>query len=170
MNNEEIIEGFSKAFDEIDTKGDELINSTQFFQLYKQLMDDENLTKKKSDVIFSGIDISNSGTISKIEFMKVVKMEVYGDELAQYKLIFRAFDTKRIGALTTESVVSIGKFVGKHISKSEAETVLFNETGTKEGKMTFPVFFKMMTGRDIDPKADPYEGRLKSNSSCCLLI
>lgn len=170
MSDEEIIEKFEKIFDEADVNHSERINSQQFYPLYKQLMDDNSINQKKSDIIFRGIDIGETGTISKTEFMQLVKAEVYNDELSQYKLIFRAFDKERLGSLTTDSIVLIGDFTGKKMTKGEAEAVLYNETGSKEGKMTFPVFYKMMTGNDIDPKVDPYDGKLKPNSSCCLII
>lgn len=170
MSNEEIVAEFEKKYDELDVNKKDKIGRDEFYKLYKQLQKKDDIPKSNSDIIFSGIDFNNEGTISKFDFINFVKSEIYCDELNQYKIIFRSFDKDRNGALTTDSVIEIGKFVNKKITKKEAETILENETGSKNGKMTFPVFYKMMTGRDTDPKTDPYDGRLKSSSLCCLLL
>lgn len=170
LEKEEIVLDLEKKYEELDPGKKDKLPKDKFYEIIKLIPKNENISRENSDVIFRGIDFNNQGYISKFDFLSYVKAELYNDELNQYKIIFRAFDKNKDGALTMDSIVEIGKFANKRLSKKEVELTLENETGSKNGKITFPVFYKMMTNYDIDPKSDPYDGRLKSSSLCCLLI
>lgn len=170
MSDDYIVEKYEKRFDDYDTEKHDKIDKDAFNILYNEIQNKTTIHRDFTDIIFNGIDFNGTGYINKQDFISFVKSELYGDELQQYKIIFRAFDKSRTGALTTDDVIDIGRFVNKKITKREAELTLLSETGMKNGSMTFPVFYKMMTGRDTDPKTDPYDGRLKNHSLCCLLL
>ena len=164
---DERIAAFEKKFDELDNKKDGQMTDTEVHALYNEL-EGKECPKEESDVMFRGIDIDGSGKVSKEEFMELVKAIVNGDEMYTYKLIFRAFDKDRSTKLEIEEVMDIIKYCNKEITKEQAEELMEKTTGKKKGKWTFAMLYKLLTGKTIDEKFDPYDGKLKSG--CCLLI
>ncbi|EAY10226.1 EF hand family protein [Trichomonas vaginalis G3] len=166
MSDERIAQ-FEKKFDEMDTGKDGKMKAKEFNALYAEL-EGKECTQEESDVMFRGIDIDNSGTVTKEEFMDMVKAVVNNDDLYTYKLIFRAFDKDRSKALECKEVIAIHKYCGKEVTQEQVEKFMVEETGKKNGKITFAMLYKLLTGKKIAAETDPYDGKLKSK--CCLLL
>jgi len=164
---EELIATFEKKFDELDDGRDGTMKADEFFRLYKEL-EGKECPREESDVMFRGIDIDGSGEVSKAEFMDLVKAVVNKDQMYTYKLVFRAFDKDRSRALDANEVIDAAKYMGKDITKDDAETFLIKKTGKKDGKITFAMLYNLITEKTIADDFDPYDGKLKSG--CCLLI
>ena len=167
MSADERIAAFEKKFDDIDTKKTGKMDKATFNTLYNEL-EGKEMPREESDVMFDGIDIDNSGKVTKQEFMDLVRAIVNNNELYKIKLVFRAFDKDRSSLLDLKEVISIVKYTGKEITDEQAQTFVENQTGKKNGKISFANLYKLLTDKDIDPKTDPYDGKLKSG--CCLLI
>lgn len=164
---EERIAAFEKKFDELDNKKDGLMKPEEFFYLYKEL-EGKECTREESDVMFRGIDIDGSGEVSKEEYMDLVKAIVNDDKMYIYKLVFRAFDKDRSRSLEKDEVMDAAKYMGKEMTKEEAEEFITKKTGKKNGKITFAMLYNLITGKTLPDDFDAYDGKLKSG--CCLLI
>lgn len=162
------IEAFARKFDEMDQDKDGKMKPREFHNLYCEL-EGRECHMSESEVMFRGIDINGSGTVTKDEFLDLVRAIINDDRLYTYKLIFRAFDKNRSGALEVHEVVDIFKYCGKtEATIADGEAAMERATGKKKGKMTFAMLYRELSGRDIDKDTDPYDGKL--GSQCCLII
>lgn len=143
------------------------IDKRSFFKLYKKI--NPRIDEKRSNFVYRGIDFVNHGKISKTDFINFTKIFVYGDEVAYYKILFRALDNKRKASLGHSKVVLVGNIINRRITRAELRRILKQETGKDTGSITFPVFYKIFTGRDVNVKTDPYDGKIAKKSLCCTI-
>lgn len=163
----EQVDKFMEKFDEVDEKKKGSLDKTQFTTLFKQVMGGE-VTDEMAEIYFNGIDIDGSKSIGRDEFEAFVKAALEKDQEYTIKMAFRAFDKDRSKSLDCKEVQSIAKYCGKEMSDDEVKAAMKKQTGKESGKMTYAMIVKVITGKDIDAKADPYDGKLKSK--CCLLL
>ena len=164
---QDALQPFLAKFDEIDTKKKGVLDLAQFKKLFPEVMGGE-LTDDTAEMYFRGIDIDNSKTVSRQEFGEFVKAALDRDSLYTIKLAFRSFDKDRSKSLDAAEVKGIATYVGRDMTDEEVAAAMEKLTGKSKGKLTYPQVVKMITGKDIDKDADPYDGKLKS--SCCLLL
>lgn len=151
-------------FDQYDKKKKGKIDYSAFKALFTEVAgsDDEKTCK----LYFNGIDVNRNGDVSKEEFTEFVNN--VKDPSYTIKMAFRAFDEDKSGNLNSKEVLEIAKYAGADLTEEQVQEKIQSITGDKKGKLTYAQVVKMITGKDIDPKTDPYDGKLKS--SCCNLI
>nr|AGM32358.1 EF-hand family protein [Coptotermes formosanus] len=163
------IEHFSKKFDENCKSGHTTIGPNEFVNLYKEIEGDQ-ATAESAKIFFRGIDINNSGDITKSEFLDCVKETRDGLKINKYKMIFRSFDVDRSRTLTCEEIVEYTKFCNKPKTIEELKP-LVKQYGKGKDFLTFAQLYKLMTGEDIPEDTDPYNGKIPlGKSGCCLLL
>lgn len=163
----EQLEPFLAKFDEKDSKKKGAIKIAEFKSLFPEIMGGDT-SAETAEMYFKGIDIDNSGTVSRQEFSDFVTAALNKDQNYIIKMAFRSFDTDRSKNLDSKEVKAIAKYVGRDMTDDEVSKAMESITGKKKGKLTYAQVVKMITGKEIDAKTDPYDGKLKSK--CCLLI
>nr|AGM32359.1 EF-hand family protein [Coptotermes formosanus] len=165
---EDYVVVYSRKFDEKDKDNSKTIDRDEFLFLYRDIEGDDTKTQTEADIIFNGIDIDNSNTLSKDEFLDLVKSIKGGDKQYLHKMVFRSFDKDRSKTLEAEEIVAYSEFCKKAKTKEEAEELVkkYNPDGKGKG-LTFPQLYEELTGVKIDPKTDPYDGKL---GKCCLIL
>jgi Ca2+-binding EF-hand superfamily protein len=164
---DEQIAPFLAKFDEADKAKSGTISIEEFRPLFSQLLAGgaDNAT---ADLYFRGIDVDDSKSISKAEFEDFVRAIVSKNQVYPVKLLFRAFDADRSVTLDAKEVKAMSKYTGKELTDEEIAAALERMTGRRNGPLTYPQVVKILTGKNIDTKADPYDGKLQSK--CCLLL
>ncbi|OHS93640.1 EF hand family protein [Tritrichomonas foetus] len=158
---------FLAKFDEQDTKKKGVLELAAFKKLFPEVMGGE-FNEETAEMYFRGIDIDNSKSVSRQEFSDFVKAALDKDATYTIKMAFRSFDKDRSKNLDAKEVKAIAGYVGRDMTDEEVAAAMEKLTGKSKGTLTYPQVVKMITGKDIDKDADPYDGKLKS--SCCLLI
>jgi len=162
---EDRVNDLCQKFDSFAKKGH--IDLPAFHDLNCQL-EQKPIQESESRMVFNGIDIDNSKLISKQEFVEYIRAVLDNNQVQIFKIVFRAFDKNRNRVLEPSEVAEICRFANKELTPAELDVAIETLTGSKQGKITFPQLLKFITGMEIDPKTDPYDGKLKSG--CCLIL
>ena len=169
----EFRQNFDAKFAEHDKNKKGSLNKEQFVAFYLDLGGPFG-EASKLDVLFDGIDIDNSKLVTKQELLDFIDAALNNDMLTIFKIVFRAFDKDRSSILDVNEIVELVKFSDMQMTIEEAKQAVEEITGQKDGQVTFAVLYKLMTSTEIDPKTDPYDGKLKKpaekKSGCCHLI
>jgi Ca2+-binding EF-hand superfamily protein len=164
---DEQVNAFLTKFDEADTRKTGNLEFPAFKVLFSEVLG--NPDESTAHLYFDGIDIDNSKSVSRDEFKDFVVAALKGDKVYTLKLVFRAFDKDRSQALDVAEVKAIGKYVGSQLTDQEVEAGMVRLTGKKNGVLSYAQVVKLLTGQDIEPTTDPYDGKLKK-SGCCLIL
>jgi Ca2+-binding EF-hand superfamily protein len=156
---EEILEECAQKFDEHDKDGSGEISFDEFVYLYRDIEDDQSRTEEEARVVFDGIDINNDKSLSKKEFLDLVKAMKTNDTLFLYKMSFRSFDPDRSRSLEADEIVTYFNFCGRKTNKKQAERLIAKENPGGDS-LTFAQLYSKLTGEEIDPDTDPYDGQI----------
>jgi Ca2+-binding EF-hand superfamily protein len=166
MTEEEVAAILTK-FDQADTRKTGQLDFYAFKVLAGEVLQTED--EPTIQHYFDGIDIDNSKAVGGDEFTAFVVAALSGDKNYTLKLIFRAFDKDRSRALDAAEVKAVGKYAGTELSDEEIQAGIEKITGKKDGTLSYAQVVKLLTGTEIDPTTDPYDGKLKK-SGCCLIF
>lgn len=164
----EPIQPFLDKFDEIDKKKKGALDLASFKQLFPQIMGG-NPTDEMAEMYFTGIDIDNSGQVSRDEYEEFVQANLDQDETYLIKMAFRSFDKDRSNSLDSSEIKAISRYIGREMTDDQISAAMQSYTGKKSGTLSFAQIVKMITGKDIPEDTDPYDGKL-GKSKCCLLL
>jgi Ca2+-binding EF-hand superfamily protein len=126
----EAIAIFSKKYDKYDKNHSNANDFNSFKQLYQEIETNMDKTKGEEDaqVIFDGIDVNDDKSISKEEFLDLVKTIKENDKLALYKIFFSGFDKNRSRLLKiadSNKIKRYNSFCNKtSIKKAQAEQII----------------------------------------------
>jgi Ca2+-binding EF-hand superfamily protein len=128
-----------------------------------------NSDEAVAELYFRGIDIDNSKSIDREEFKDFVAASLNRDSVYALKMVFRAFDTDRSRSLDASEIKSIARQTHSGATDADIDVGLLKMTGKRNGTLKFSQVVKLLTGQEVDPDTDPYDGKLK-NSGCCLIL
>jgi Ca2+-binding EF-hand superfamily protein len=154
---EEQLQRFMARFDDVDSEKFGELNLTKFKKLFAEVMTISN--DDAAEMYFKGMDVENNKTVKREEFEVFVKAVLERNHNYAIKMMFRAFDNNSCGFLGREEIKQMAKYAGRELSNEEVSSALKKTTGDENGSLTYAQVVKLMTGEDIDPKSDPYDGR-----------
>lgn len=145
---EEQLKIFLDKFDENDTEKKGSINFDQFKAFFPDVMGG-NTSDESAEMYFRGINVNNTGKISRQEFSNFVTAVLKNDQDFLIKSAFRSFDKDQSQNLNCEEVKAITKYVGRDMSDDEIAAAMEKITGSKKGCLTYEQVYKMITGIDL---------------------
>ena len=146
---DELLQHFLDKFDENDTDKKGSIQINQFKALFSDIMSG-NASDESAEMYFRGIDANNKGKITRQEFSNFVSAALNKDQDYMIKLAFRSFDKDQSQNLNCAEVKAIAKYVSRDMTDDEVEAAMQSFTGSKNGSLTYPQVYKMITGKDLD--------------------
>lgn len=146
----------------------ERLTKPVFVELALEIFDDlDDLT---AEVYFRGIAFERDGTMSHESFKEFVKASYANDNNYYLKVVFRSFDRDRDRKIDSSELKELVRYSNKKMEDDEVDAEVEKVLGKKQGELTYAHIVKIVRGMDIAANADPYEGKLKGSSSCCLLV
>jgi len=170
MNNEQAI----KLFEETDVNHNGKLDIEEFHSLMCKLENNPETKREKTDFYFRGLDQANQGFVSQNDFFVMISIMKNEGKIGRSKLHFRCADLDRDSQLSIEEAYNLLQFQHfDNITREDIETILFEKTGKKESMVNFAVYYKLVSGDDIDLNTNPYEGNSENvakKSGCCLIL
>jgi large subunit ribosomal protein LP2 len=124
--------------------------------------------KRQMEFLYKGMDIDGSNTLAQEEICQCFAALKENNFKWLMKILFRGADKDRSRKVSIAELKDVISMCGSSMNEEEFQNRCQVELGKEVKELTFAQFYKVITGDDIDPKTDPYDGKLKSK--CCLLL
>jgi Ca2+-binding EF-hand superfamily protein len=162
------VEVYMMEFEQIDTEKTGRLTIERFSKLFDSVMGGDT-PDGSAAMYFKGIDIDNNRYVERDEFREFVVASLKKDLDYVIKMAFRAFDRDANGLLDADEIRSIARYIGMNLTDEQLAESMKKVTKKEGASLTFANVVKLITGRDIDPNTDPYDGKKATKSGCCLL-
>lgn len=128
---------------------------------------------KKMRFLYDGMDTDNSHNLDKNEIIECFSKWKEGNFKWLTKMIFRGADVDKSRKVSICELKSACDNLGKSLNQENFENQCKIEFGAKKKELEYWEFYKIITGETLDKNsidADPYDGKLQTESKCCILI
>lgn len=165
----------SKEIDPTDENSVTEMLTFEKFLLYMKaglnMRKNSNSFNQKMRFIFDGIDLDGTSYISSRDADYLLLCYYKNDSFSIAKMFFCGADKNRDRKISISEISNaISNLCGSKLAKEQFESKCQSEFGQKVKELKFSEFYKVLTDQVIDENYDPYEGRIREKSSCCLLI
>ena len=130
--------------------------------------DEYDADRKQMEFLYKGMDIDGSNSLSEDEICECFAALKENNFKWLMKILFRGADKDRSRKVSIAELKDVVSMCGSNLSEEDFKNRCVVELGKETKELTFAQFYKVITGDEIDPKTDPYDGKLKSK--CCLLL
>lgn len=179
-NSEKTVSSLSKSditnlFKKYDKSGNGKLDFDEFLNFMKdglKFEEDKNFTKQMR-FLFDAMDIDGSHNLDQNEVIECITKWKEGNFKWISKMIFRGADINRSKKVSIEELKRACNNLGKSFNIDDFEKQCKLEFGSKKKELEYWEFYKIISGETIDKNsndADPYDGKLQTESKCCLLI
>jgi hypothetical protein len=111
-----------------------------------------------ADLYFRGINVNGATTISRDDFEAFARATLTKGKSCAVKLMFRAFDQDRSGALGAEAIQLVGKYLGLNLTDEEITGEIKRFTGDRNSRLSYAQLAAMLVCEYLPDDADPYDG------------
>ena len=129
-----------------------------------------NADRRQMEFLYKGMDIDGSNSLSEDEICECFAALKENNFDWLMKILFRGADKDRSNKVSIAELKDVISMCGSSMNEEDFKNRCEVELGKEVKELTFAQFYKVITGKDIDPKTDPYDGKLKKKSGCCLLL
>ena len=125
---------------------------------------------KQMRFLFCGMDIDGSNSVSEEEICQCFAALKENSFQWIMKIIFRGADKDRSKKVSIEEIKDVISICGTSMNEEEFKKRCATELGEDVKELNFAQFYKVITGETIPDNTDPYDGKLRKKSGCCLLL
>lgn len=126
---------------------------------------------KQMRYLFDGIDIEGLSYVNSRDADYLLLCFIQNDWVNITKLFFCGADQNRDRKINISSIGdAVNNLCSQKMNKEQFELKCRSKYGENKKELKFFEFYKILTDKDIDKNYDPYEGRVREKSACCLLI
>ena len=120
--------------------------------------------------LFKGMDIDGSNNVNQDEICQCFAALKENNTKWLAKIIFRGADKDRSKKISITELQDVASMCGTQITKEQFQEKCKSEFGEDVKELNFAQFYQILTGEKIADDTDPYDGKLKKTSKCCLLL
>lgn len=131
--NEEQLMNLKEAFKLLDKDGNGQLDASEL----SMFMNDCGLQAENAPLVISIFDTDHNGSISWDEFVNFMEVINSGDELALFRLLFKAMDTDNSGELSYDEVQRFFSYFNIQLTIEEAQMFISQFDTDKNGTLSF---------------------------------
>ncbi|KAK8880488.1 hypothetical protein M9Y10_003164 [Tritrichomonas musculus] len=128
---------------------------------------------KQMRFIFDGMDTDASHNLDQNEILTCLEKLKSKDFKYITRMIFRGADVDKSRKVTIAELSQACETLGNDFSEENFKQKCEVEFGKKKKELEYWEFYKLISGETLSkdsPDYDPYEGKYKQESKCCLLL
>ena len=128
---------------------------------------------KQMRFLYDGMDIDGSHNLDQNEIIECFSKWKEGNFKWLTKMIFRGADINKSRKVSVDELKNACDNLGKSFNQEDFVKNCKMEFGEKKKELEYWEFYKIISGETLDKnsvEADPYDGKLRTESKCCYLI